>query len=94
MLSVGIIWGILSAIGGLIGGVFALIMTATVPAYSMAYDEMGFIGWIFSGAAIIILPIFYGIFGFITGVITAALYNLLQKWVGGVKIEIQQETEA
>ena len=93
VLSVGIMWGILSAIGGLIGGIFMLIMTATIPMYDIAYEEIGFLGWFFGGMALIALPIFYGVAGFIGGIITAALYNLFQKWVGGVKIEFQQETD-
>ena len=93
VLSVGVMWGILSAIGGLIGGIFTMIMTTTIPLYDEIYDEMGFLGWFIGGMAIVAMPIFYGVGGFIGGIITAALYNLFQKWVGGVKIELQQETD-
>ena len=91
VMSVGVMFGILSAIGGLIGGIIMLIMTTSLPAYSILYDEMG-VGWIFSGMMIIIAPIFYGVLGFIGGIIYAALYNLFQRWIGGVKIEISQNT--
>ena len=90
--SVGVMWGILSAIGGLIGGIIALILATSVAPYSVLYDELGF-GWIFSGMMVVIAPLFYGVVGFISGIIGAALYNLFQRWVGGVKVEIYQKTE-
>ena len=90
VLSVGVMWGILSAIGGLIGGIFMMIMTTTIPVY----DEMGFLGWFIGGMAIVAMPIFYGVCGFLGGIISAALYNLFQQWVGGVKIEFKQETDS
>ena len=94
VLSVGVMWGILSAIGGLIGGIFMMIMTTTIPVYDEIYDEMGFLGWFIGGMAIVAMPIFYGVCGFLGGIISAALYNLFQQWVGGVKIEFKQETDS
>ena len=46
-------------------------------------------GALFGAAAIIALPIFYGILGFISSLIGAALYNLVAGWVGGVEIDTQ-----
>jgi hypothetical protein len=40
-------------------------------------------------AGLIILPILYGIFGFIAGAITAALYNLVAGIVGGIEIDVE-----
>src|SRR5438477_8653458 len=31
----------------------------------------------------LLFPIFYGVMGFIFGVITAAIYNLVAQWIGG-----------
>jgi len=41
-------------------------------------------------AAVIVLPLFYGLLGFIGGIITAALFNLVASMVGGVEIELSQ----
>jgi len=41
-------------------------------------------------AAIIILPIMYGIFGFIGGAIGAWIYNLVAGWIGGIEIELEK----
>ena len=37
----------------------------------------------------IFLPVFYGVFGFIFGVISAAIYNLIARWIGGIEVEVE-----
>ena len=39
---------------------------------------------------IILLPVFYGIMGFVFGIIGAALYNLVARWIGGFEVEIEE----
>ncbi len=36
----------------------------------------------------IVFPIVYGGMGFVMGAITALIYNLFAKWLGGVEIEL------
>jgi hypothetical protein len=38
-------------------------------------------------AMVIFLPIFYAIFGFIGGIISAAVYNLVASFTGGLEFE-------
>ena len=38
---------------------------------------------------VIIMPIFYGVIGFIAGAIGAALYNLIAGIVGGIELEVE-----
>ena len=38
-------------------------------------------------AAIIIYPVMFAIIGFIGGIISAFLYNIVAGWVGGVEVE-------
>ena len=40
--------------------------------------------------AVIILPVVYGILGFVMGAITAFVYNLISGWVGGVEMEFKK----
>lgn len=40
--------------------------------------------------AIIFFPIFYGIVGFIGGLLYAALYNLVAGWTGGIEMTFEQ----
>jgi hypothetical protein len=48
-----------------------------------------FFGAMFGVGAIIILPIFYGVMGVITGALGAAFYNLIAGMVGGLRLETQ-----
>ena len=38
---------------------------------------------------ILILPVFYACMGFIFGVISAFIYNLVASWIGGIEIELE-----
>ena len=38
---------------------------------------------------IVMVPIFYGMIGFIIGAVGALIYNLVAKWVGGIEIELE-----
>ena len=37
----------------------------------------------------IMLPVVYGVMGFVFGVIGAAIYNLIASWIGGIKVEVE-----
>jgi hypothetical protein len=45
---------------------------------------------LFGAGSVIFLPIFYGILGFVLGLITALLYNLVARLVGGIQIELEE----
>ena len=82
----------------------AIFQAALMAAFGViiALFFMGF-GALFSGfgghaagfagmmgvAALIFLPIMYGVIGFIAGAIGAALYNLIAGIVGGIEIEVE-----
>jgi hypothetical protein len=83
--------GILMAGIGLVFGALFSIIGMVAGGLAAAQDEGAgaFAGMLFGAGAIIILPIFYGVCGFIGGAIGAALYNLAAGWVGGLEIEAQ-----
>lgn len=37
----------------------------------------------------IFMPVMYAVFGFVFGVISAALYNLIARWIGGIEVEVE-----
>jgi hypothetical protein len=37
----------------------------------------------------ILMPVIYGVMGFIGGVIGAAVYNLVARWIGGIEVEVE-----
>ena len=81
VLSLAKIFGLLYAIFGLIFG--ALI--AVLSLFGLNADETGLF---FGVASIIILPILYGVVGFIGGLITAFFYNLVAGKIGGLEVEL------
>ena len=77
---------ILMAFVGLIIGIFSTVLEAMLgmflgfPGFGMG---LGFL-------SIVILPVIYAIFGFVSGAIGAFLYNLIAKWVGGIELEFEE----
>ena len=90
VLSAGKLMGALMALFGLIfGGIMTLVSLAGVainPPQNGPQFPAIFVG---VGAAIV-LPIFYGIMGFIMGIIYAALYNLIAATIGGLELEFER----
>ena len=79
---------------GLLYALLGFIIGACISLFSFVGSSFGprgsgAMGALFGAAAIIALPIFYGILGFISSLIGAALYNLVAGWVGGVEIDTQ-----
>lgn len=35
------------------------------------------------------MPIIYAVFGFLFGIIGAAIYNLIARWLGGIEVEVE-----
>jgi hypothetical protein len=76
-LIVGVIMACVSLITGSLG---SLAGEATPGARAFGFG--------FGLASIIIFPLLYGLIGGIGGAISAALYNLIAGWVGGLEVEI------
>jgi len=98
VLSLGTMCGILSAIMGLIFALIWWMLFSIISFFVESYGGMyggdyGMDGmmWLGGGMVVIIGPIFYGVIGFIGGIISGALYNLFARWVGGIKVELRQE---
>jgi hypothetical protein len=92
--------GVLSAakIEGLIGAIIGLILGVIIAFFgaivsSFLGDSREGMGLMLGGGlgAIIIMPIMYGIFGFIGGAIGAWVYNLVSGWIGGLEIELENK---
>ena len=81
--------GLLYAILGFIAGCFfALISLSGFGKGAPGVGGGGF-GMMFGVGAIIILPIVYGLLGFLGSLIGAAIYNGLAKAVGGIVIQTE-----
>ena len=88
-LSVAKLAGMLYAILGLIfGAIISLIALAGGMAANADEPGAGTAGVIFGAGAVIVLPILYGCLGFVMTLLTAALYNVTARIVGGVQIDV------
>lgn len=86
VLKLAIFQGALMAAFGLIAALF-LMMFGSMFAHLSGQAAQG----VMAGGlvALIILPILYGILGFICGAIGAALYNLVASVVGGIEMDVE-----
>ena len=80
----GMLYALLGLCFGAVFSLIALVGTAVDPNRGLP----GF-GVFFGVAAIIVLPIFYGVIGFVFSLIGAGFYNLVAGWVGGVEMDVQ-----
>ena len=87
VLSLGKIFGILYAFFGLVIG--TLMSLVFVFSGAMMGDTGGITGFVFGAGAIITLPLFYGIMGFLSGILMAVPYNMIAGWIGGLEVEIE-----
>lgn len=74
-------------IGLIVGGILSLVAMAGGFA-SEAAGAAG-LGAIIGVGAVIVLPIMYGLMGFVATLIAAWLYNVAAGLVGGVEVDIQ-----
>lgn len=81
--------GIMMALMGLLFGLMAGGMSSFLGGLAQqSGQDLGFLssgGWIL----VLILPIAYGIMGFVMGAIGAFIYNLVAKMVGGIEVELE-----
>jgi hypothetical protein len=94
ILSMAKIYGLTMAILGLIIGIFiGFIMFFIGSFVGTSHGITPFFGPTLGIGGFIIMPIIYGLLGFILGALCAVLYNLLASWVGGIEIEIVDKEE-
>lgn len=74
---------VLHAILGVFIGLFMMGMTYFVPA-----PEGEKIPFYFGLAAPVVMPFMYAVLGLVSGYLGALFYNVVAKWVGGIKVEL------
>lgn len=88
-LSVGKVLGVMYIGFGLLAGAIVSLLALIGMAFAGGPDE-GIAGMIFGVGAIVILPVFYGVMGFVGGAIGALFYNAVSSVVGGIEVDLQQ----
>ena len=92
VLSLGKLLGIMyAAIGVLFGALYALFAVVGGGAMlAMGGNEGAMGGGMMMGmgvAAVVVLPILYGLIGFVGGLISALFFNIAAKYAGGLEVE-------
>jgi|SRR6185436_19849894 len=83
----GILYGLLGLIAGAIISLIAVIVGALG---IQSQDANGaFLGALLGVGAVIAFPVCYGAVGFIGGALSAALYNWISSFVGGLQLEVE-----
>ncbi len=80
---------ILAVVYGTLGLIFGILITSTSLLIGPGMYGSGSGGMLFGAAAVITLPVFYGIIGFVSGVITAWIFNAATGVIGGLEIEVE-----
>ncbi len=88
VLSAGKISGIIAAALGLIAGLVILLF-GSVFSGLMGSEAGGSFAALGGIMGVIILPILYGVLGFIGGALQAFIYNIAAGFVGGIRIETE-----
>jgi hypothetical protein len=70
---------------GLMFGATSSLLGGLVSQSGQDLGAMAGAGWLLA----LILPVVYGVMGFVMGAIGAFIYNLVAKVVGGIEIEIK-----
>jgi len=86
VLSVGRAFGIMYGLMGLILGAILSVLSLIVSVLSGQSLILNPLVGVWS---IVLLPLFYGIVGFLMGLLTAWLYNISARWVGGIVVELK-----
>ena len=76
-----------AGLGLIFGALFSLIGMVGVGAALAGTEGAGFLSMIFGVGAIIIMPICYGLIGFIISFISASLFNVAAGITGGIEVE-------
>jgi hypothetical protein len=78
--------GVYVLIGLIIGGVMSL---AAVLGVAFGGGEDAAAGLFVGLGAILFIPLFYGVLGFIGGLVMALIYNAVAHFIGGIRIELE-----
>jgi hypothetical protein len=85
---------IMGLIYGCMGLIFAPFFLLIGLLGSLAGQQKSPFAGIFGVTFAILMPVLYGMMGFITGAIGSLLYNLCANWVGGFELDMESAPTA
>ncbi|MGI9471687.1 MAG: hypothetical protein ACR2NZ_09165 [Rubripirellula sp.] len=88
-ISLGMTLGAIYALMGLLFGGLFLFITLLGATVSMEGEAPSAIGVVTGLGGLLLIPIFYGVLGFLFGLIGAVVYNLIARWLGGIRLDLE-----
>lgn len=85
---IGIVYGIVIAIMAVIGGL-GLMSTGEAESVLTGGASLG-LGLLLALGAVVGLPLFYGVFGFVFGLLYGWIVNLALRLSGGLEVDIRE----
>lgn len=80
----GMMMALMGLLFGIIGGGMSSLLGGLAAQSGADLGFMGSAGWLL----VLILPILYGVMGFIMGAIGAFFYNIVAKVAGGIEVDL------
>lgn len=89
VLSLGKVLGsIYAGLGLLFGAILAIVSLFGAGPTAGGGDVPAAVAILMGGGAVVFLPLAYGLFGFVSGLVVGAIYNFVAGIVGGLELEI------
>lgn len=85
----GAIYGVIGLLAGTIFAIISLVGSGIASATLGRNAPIAWPGLFFGVGAIVFLPLLYGVMGVIVGAISASLYNVFAKLLGGLELEVE-----
>ncbi|HKI85842.1 MAG TPA: hypothetical protein VKA53_03765 [Thermoanaerobaculia bacterium] len=92
VLSMAKIWGAMyCALGLIFGAIIAIfaVMGSTFAQQAASGSTPKFVTALFGVGAVVFVPLLYGFFGFLMGLVGAAIYNGLAALIGGIELDLR-----
>jgi hypothetical protein len=83
----GVIYGAIGLIVGFFFSIFAVLGTTFGQPPDLPQAPL--IGALLGVGAIVVMPVMYGVMGFLGGLLTGAIYNAVAGVAGGIELEVQ-----
>ncbi len=79
----------LALLYGIMGAIFCpfFLLMSLVASHGPTPQRVGVLA--FGTGFALMLPFIYAAFGFIGGIVSAFIYNLIAKWIGGIEVEVE-----
>src|ERR1700722_12827583 len=75
---------------GLIEGAFLSVIFLVMPTAATSQQQLPpWLGVAFGGLSVVFFPVLFGLMGAVIGALSAVIYNVSARYVGGIEVEVE-----